>query len=370
MLDVGDREYRLSDMRKIGEQAEKQHGNALRPETPVGEAGLRYGHLLDPRIPILLESRKRFQFKTWPELIQILDNCWRYEGEGENVPHIPSALEKYYVPHRVTPFPITPQMRLEDLLKRLREVTGGYSDLITVAKEDVNWQVAATAPKRVDREAALQKLWGVCGATAQSLVERLVGLDGCPVTTYRRTFEGAEDAWLLEAFLKIPVSETVLIQICEPSVHHITIEKRPDGTAYLLQGYLSAYSALWWAGVKGSDRAPFLTATGTAATKLTEVRKVYGLGRPIPMNDFAGLLCQYLLADRHGPQSGKAWSKLPFHPGAVADDDRWVGNSIILEVDVIQLANESAARKALNDNGQNLPLTTLVMREAETMLNK
>lgn len=370
MLEVGGIEYRLSDMRKIGERAQQQHGNALRPQTKLGEAGLLWSHLLDPRVPVLLESRRRYVFTSWSELIRILDECWHYDAVGEETPRIPIALKKYYVPHRVKPFEVPKDMHMEDLLKVLREQTGEYSELMSVQKEDINWKVAETAPKRLDREAALQKLWGACGPTAQSFAERLVGLGGCPVTTYRRVFEGAEDAWLLEAFLRVGVGETVLIQICEPSVHHITIEKRPDGSVYLLQGYLGSFSALWWNGVKGSDRDPFFTATGTVATELVKARKEYGLGQPIPIDKFAGLMCKYLLADVHGPKSGLAWSKLPFNPGLAKDDDRWVGNSIILEVDVIQLADEGAARKALGDAGRNLPLTTLVMGEAERMLNK
>lgn len=373
MLDVGGTEYRLSDMRKIGTWALQEHGQAIPPETRVGDNGLRYGHLLDPRIPILLESRRRYQFTSWPELTRILDECWRYaeRDEWDERPEaIPAALEKYFVPHRVTPFTVTPEMRLEDLLTQLRDLNGEYSDLISVKKEDINWKVAATSTNRIDREAALQKLWGACGPTAQSILERLVAVGGAPVTTYRRVFEGVEDARLLEAFLKIGVRETVLIQICEPSVHHFTIEKRPDGTAYLVQGYISAYSALWWAGAKGSDRDPFFTATGKTAVELGKARKEYGLGQPIPIDTFAGLMCQYLLADVHGAKSGQAWRTLPFNPAGTVDDDRWAGNSIILELDVIQLADEAAARRTLGDSGANLPLTTLLMREGEHLLNR
>lgn len=369
MLEIGGIEYRLTELKKIGARAEREHGTSIRSQTPVGAAGLTYGHLLDPRIPILLESRKRYRFDSWPELARILDECWRYDEEDERTQVIPPELEKYFVPFRVKPFTVTPEMRMQDLLRQVREVTGEPSELITVPKEDVSWE-SARSSDRITRENALQKLWGACGPASQSLNERLVAVGGLPAVTYERIFEGAEDARLLEAFLQIGVSETVLIQISERSIHEFTIEKRPDGKAYLHQGYLSGYSALWWAGARGTDRSPFFTLTGTSATKMREKRDVYGQGRPIPLERFAELLGRYLFADVHGTESAQVWSELPFNPGASDEDRRWAGNSIALQVKVIELANESAARKALRDSGQNLPITTLVMREAERLLNK
>lgn len=369
MLEITGTEYRLEDLRKIGQQAEETHGTKIRPETRLGHDDLLYRHLLDPRVPILLTSRKRYKFASWTELFRVLDDSWRYNEKDERTQAIPQAVEKYFVPYRIKPFTVTSEMRMEDLLTTLREHSGEPSELITVPNEDVSWAQARSAD-RLSRENALQKLWGACGPASQSLNERLVGLGGAPVVTYQRIFEGVEDARLLEAFLRIGVRETLFIQISERSIHEFTIEKRPDGTAYLHQGYLSGYSAMWWAGVKGSDRSPFFSLTGTNATKMGEARNTYGLGRPIPLDRFAELMGGYLLADVHGPKAAQVWAQLPFNPGAAEEDSRWAGNSIALEVKVIQLADETAARKALGDGAGKTPLTTLIMREAEGLLNK
>src|SRR4051812_11447399 len=50
MLEIGGVEYRVEDMRKLGVAAQKKHGQGLAEATPVGPAGLTWGHLLDPRI--------------------------------------------------------------------------------------------------------------------------------------------------------------------------------------------------------------------------------------------------------------------------------------------------------------------------------
>lgn len=379
MLEIDGIEYRVSDLRGIGAQAEKEHPKPIDPKTEIGKAGLCYGHLLDPRVAILLDSRKRYRFRSWTELSQILNKWWRYDPQDEHSQAIPAALEQYYVPFRRDPYKLTDEMYLDDLLEQWRKHTGTHSDLIEVRKANTNWDYAANSPNRKLRESALQALWGVCGNAAQSLVDRLAALGGRPVRTFHRDFEGAEDARLLEAFLKLRVRETMLIQICEPSAHQFTIEKRPDHTAYLHQGYISAYSALWWAGAPGAERDPYFTATGTIAKELIKVRNTYGLGKAIPLDEFASALCTYLLADVHGPESVAAWRRLPFNPGQIEDDDRRAGRTvtiklkdeeppepkpIILKVEVIQLADEKAVRKELDDGGKNEPLTTLVMRES------
>lgn len=370
MLEIADIEYRFADIEQIGLAAKDKIGKRLTDTTPVGPDGLVWGHLLDSRIRILLESPARYRFTNWDQLSRTLNASWAFEEENERTHYIPTAISGHVVLPRTAPFPIPPNTTLEALFAGVRQASGTHSDLVSIPKPDESWATAASAAAKIDRHNALQKLWGVCGAASQSLIERLYSAGAGPVETFNRVFEGAHDARLLEALLKLPVRETVFIHIAEPAIHEFTIEKRPDGQAYLHQGYLSAYSAMWWAGIKGADVPPFFTLTGKPAELMREHREMFGLGQPIMMETFAWMMYSYLLSDTHGENSGNAWKKLPFNPGIAEEDERWKGRSIVLQVKGFQLADEAGARKALADKGRNLPLTTLIMAESGRLLAK
>jgi hypothetical protein len=358
---VGDELYTLSQLRKIGEEVKHKYDTdlgfqkAFKETNPVYK-DLTWKQMLDPRINILINSAERYQFESWTALQEAIDSIW---GTGEE--KIPEKINSDYK-MKLEEGPMKFEGSLEDLIEKL----GSKSEWVQL-KVDELWEAAKKSTNQKEAIRNLQTLWGACGPSAQALIERIAALGGKPKKILDKYCVGKYDASELQTLLLLPVKGTTLIQINEEKIHQYTIEKRTDGKAYFHQGYLSGYTAYWWAGLV-NDVEPFLTLGAKAAEEIKKQRDIYGKLKAIPLETLASKLGEYLLTDVHGEASDKIWRTMPFHPEG-SEELRWKGKTITLQVEVYQMGNESAVHQALEDTEETLPLIKLVMTETKKLID-
>lgn len=359
-LVVGGKFYDTSVLRHLGEpvknkfDTDKAFQEKFTDEYVV-EGGLTWKQLTDQRVGILAGSGDRFSFRNWQE-VQAGVAPWGADGSDP----IPKSLLRYKLEVEENKFAAYP--RLEAAVAAL-----GSRDIpLEGISIDARWNKLKLATTKKEALIEIQSLWGVCGSSAQTLIERIWAAGGKPKMIHGKSHVDKHDAAELAGLLALPVANTTFIQINEPLIHQFTIEKRPDGKAYLHQGFISNYNALWWVGM-AEDIAPHLTLTGKKAEDMIAVRDKYGMGRPINIGSLAMGLRNYLEAGLHGEVSAKIWSTLPLNPVA-SEEMRWADQPIILNAQFYQLEDERAARQKLEAYNATAPLIELVMLETSKLL--
>jgi len=205
-------------------------------------------------------------------------------------------------------------------------------------------------------------LWDVCGQTAEYLISRMHDLAGKVELELELTLKGAEGVSTLKKILLSPVKQISLINIGNPQIHEFTIEKRPsDQAAVLHQGYLSAYNALWWAGLE--EDLIHLKAGDKAAIEAK--RDNYGKGRPINLEELAHNLAGFMSAKMiNSPEAQAAWRQLPFHPNAKLDFD--VSPDLLVRIWVVNEPGKFFENLGIKDEW----VTSAVMQEVRGVYSK
>jgi hypothetical protein len=177
----------------------------------------------------------------------------------------------------------------------------------------VNWNPARdVTPDNVGTyDHAFRTAWSNCGQTAEYLIGRIQDLGGDVQREDTLLIGQGEGARLAQCLLTV-VTRRTLINVVNDQVHEFTIEKRSeDQGAILQQGYLSGYSAIWWAGLD----AELIDAPQTARQDLLDMRADYGPTRAIDLITLGANLTRFLAAEQINSEAARAaWRDLPFHP--------------------------------------------------------
>lgn len=251
-------------------------------------------------------------------------------------------------------------LHLEDVIDPRGVEATGTPDL------GLAWQ-RAMDPARYGYFAAksgFDTLWTSCGQATESLLKRLDSLGARRLKLGSFEFKGAAGASPLAKLIKLPVRATTLLVLRDPSVHEFTIEKHPDGRAWLHQAYISNFSALWWAGLDLEE--PQLDHL--VAARVTENRNAIGNRNVINIIAFANAMRHYMEQDNYGEAALAAWNRLPFVPNE--SNIRTLQGKVQFTVEAFQLAGESEVRAALHDIHAQYPFFELVLREAREIKAK
>ena len=354
-------ERRIIDLGKaVNEQlkADEAFQKIFTPDLPLaGGGGLTATRMGDPRVIALAAAKERYRFDSWEGLETTLSKSWpEFSDDG-----IPATLDSSTV--AVEPGRLLPLGSLRAAIAQL-----GAIDEPVVANVDSRWRKLEEATKARDVQAKevtgdLMTLWGACGPAAQTLIERLQLAGGDLRKVHQRDYVDKQDAADLQALLTLPVATTTLIQINEPLIHQFTIEKHADGQAFLHQGYIFNFNALWWLGLE-KDVKPHLSAQPEAVDLLRQAREKYGKMRGFDPSRIASNLSDYLALGTHGEESDKIWGRLPFNPKS-SEEVRWKGYPITLKIEIYEVGNEAKVRGGL----KAIPLIGVVMKETEELLD-
>jgi hypothetical protein len=182
--------------------------------------------------------------------------------------------------------------------------------LSALARYDPTMQVLHAAV--VDHRRRFSYAWSTCGQTGEHLTSRLGDL-GADIQRENETSFPQGQGAALRALLVADVQVLTIFEIFNMRQHHFVIEKRPnDQQAIMQQGFISAYTATWWAGL-----TPGLHTLKTAdLATMTQVRSAWGLAQPVDLGQLGTLLGAFLAEPRLNTQGAlAAWDALPFLPG-------------------------------------------------------
>jgi hypothetical protein len=211
--------------------------------------------------------------------------------------------------------------------------------------------------------AALDSAFGNCGATAKNLIGRIQDLGGTvEMLAEEEGLLGDEGAATLLALLQAQHQDRVLINIGNPVIHEFVLERAPDGTFVLQQGYQGGYDALWWAEL-GHGRS---VLAGGDVPKMTVFRQDYGGSRQVDMATLRRNLTAFMKAPGLRSECARtAWQLLPFrylHEFQDDGDPTW--NVRVWAVRTPQTVIGALAARHVVDPGYNSWLTTAVLQEA------
>jgi hypothetical protein len=258
-------------------------------------------------------------------------------------------------PSRLSPEQRTRPMPLEDVLDPRAAKWANISPGDAWEKARNPDRFGATAAKN-----AFDYLWTSCGQASESLQQRLEAAGGRLIELAKLEYIGTADANKLGALLKLPVRDTTLLVVRDPGLHEFTIEKHSNGNCYLHQGYISNFSALWWAGLTQEHvMGPRVKETVIAS------RAQFGNRQPIDILALADGMAAFLASDTYGEGALAAWNRLPFVPSTPKESSISTSSAQIrLVVDIFQLGDEAAVRAAFGALHSGCPLFELVLREA------
>lgn len=149
-------------------------------------------------------------------------------------------------------------------------------------------------------------MFGNCGRTAEYVRVWMAERYGATVQDDGgETFAPGAAAGLTAWLTTRPAAGSVhLLDCLWRNLHNFLVELHPDGTAYLVQGYQGAYSALWWM----TDAVVDLVS-GRRVADREAIRAASGGGRPIDLTALGGALTTFV-----NDRSRDHWRALPFDP--------------------------------------------------------
>lgn len=259
----------------------------------------------DPRLQKLIEDPGKWVFGTEKDLLVALD---KWPPGSTEVPPSFNAYRVWPTPDSLTRWPPPEPTTAENYKKH---------------------------------EGLFSAAWGACGPTAASLLGRLNDLGVRMEQRSKKRYAGSAGGKELIELIGADVKQVTLLNIYDPSIHEFTLELHPDGKAVLHQGYIGAYSALWFAGLQelsdeelrgtlsaattsyGEQSAKYGAAVssdrlGTLKKEIMRIRDEYGRGQVLDrdkLRAFAETLGVFVGAGHaNNPTASEAWKRLPFQP--------------------------------------------------------
>jgi hypothetical protein len=152
----------------------------------------------------------------------------------------------------------------------------------------------------------MSRSFGNCGQTTFQVRDRLKRRFNAIIEENGTQEFNAGPAGNVAAWLGTPPpAGTVYLNDCGlGSIHDCIVEVHNGGAAYLIQGYMSGYSALWWL-----SRTPIDVVMGTPVIGLDGMRETWGQMRQINATTLGILYGNYLASPNL-----ENWKELPFHP--------------------------------------------------------
>jgi hypothetical protein len=171
----------------------------------------------------------------------------------------------------------------------------------------------------------------------------------------------------------------VLLDCSFMNIHSWTIERMPDDTCFLVQGYQGQYSAFWWQGITDE---PASVPGEKAHPEAVELRRRYGLGQPLARGDVETMhdtLAQMLVGapakekqkegDERDPRDASVfgvpgvalWKQLPFFPPEPEQTVRESPAELIISVLEVQAPDSVRKRLSPDVKPKTGSLATLVL---------
>jgi len=233
------------------------------------------------------------------------------------------------------------------------------------------WNVARNPEEYGYQQAIINfgNLWGNCGNANENLMIRLKELRTRPRLVKKTDFIGAKGGVALAALLKLPVTETTIVQVANPQIHEFSLEIWRNGVTYLHQGYVKNFDAVWWAGLAESE-SPHFTMLGEDAARIKHAQAIYGGLQTINRGAIANGLRNFMATDVFCEAADEAWDLLPFpKEGNFARKGIRQKEQLKFTVTAFQFENEIATQQAIRDY-ERTPLIEIIMRDAASVLKK
>lgn len=227
------------------------------------------------------------------------------------------------------------------------------------------------------------KDWFNCGNASRSLQLELDNA-GARLKQIKHVFlkRSPEAGKELLALLNEGRGRHVLLDCSFMNIHSWTIERIPDDTCFLVQGYQGQYSAFWWQGITDE---PASVRGATAHPEAVKLRERYGLGQPLARENVEtmhGTLAQMLVgapakekqkegeerdlgdASVFGPPGVALWKRLPFFPPEPEQTVRESPAELIVSVWEVQDPDSVRKRLSPDVKPKTGSLATLVLESA------